>query len=134
MAEFIIPKGKDFIFNIKVIEKDSLLPQDVETLDEISSTVEFIDIENNTCIGPEDITIVRIPDDSTANPLTYLTGLIKISIPSTVTDQMRYELGDKVDGYYLKPVYKCSIDLQFTDTTQNRVVIIDKVLVAPTGC
>ena len=32
MADLIVPKGKEFRFNVKVIEKDSFIAQDVTNL------------------------------------------------------------------------------------------------------
>ena len=137
MADFIIPKGKAFIFNIKVIEKDSLLPQDVEFLDTVNSTIEFINPATNVCIMPEagdPIVIARIPDNIDAVPLTYLNGNISVTIPASYTSKMVSETGDKVDGYYLKPTYKCIFNLVFTDATPSRVVVIDKVYVTIATC
>lgn len=137
MADFVVPKGKEFRFNIKVIEKDSLLPQDVEFLDTVNSTIEFIDPATNVCVVPEvgdPIVITRIPDNATAVPLTYLNGNISVTIPASYTAKMISETGDKVDGYYLKPTYKCILNLIFTDSTPSRVVIIDKVYVTTATC
>ena len=134
MADFIIPKGKEFRFNIKVIEKDSFIPQDVENLDVTASSVKFMDPATLVCIDNTGTVIEIVPDDPLAVPLTYLNGIVGITIPSTVTSLMTVEQGDKVDGYYLKPTYQMIVDLVFTDTTPNRVVVLDKVYVIPASC
>ena len=134
MADLVIPKGKEFRFNVKVIEKDSFIAQDVAHLDLVASSIKFMNSATLVCINNTGIVIELIPDDPLAKPLTYLNGMIGVTIPSTVTALMVPERGDKVDGYYLKPTYQMIIDLVFTDDTPNRVVMLDKVYVMPTSC
>ena len=134
MADLIIPKGKEFKFNIKVIEKDSFIAQDVANLDLVASSVKFMNSATLVCINNTGTIIELIPDDPLATPLTYLKGVIGITIPSTITALMEVERGDKVDGYYLKPTYQMIVDLVFTDSTPNRVVVLDKVYVIPASC
>ena len=134
MANLIVPKGKEFRFSVKVIEKDSFIAQDVTNLDLIASTVKFMNSATMLCIASAGTIIELIPDDPLEDPLTYLNGMIGVTIPSTVTTLMVSERGDKVDGYYLKPTYQMIIDLVFTDDTPNRVVMLDKVYVMPTSC
>ena len=134
MANLIVPKGKEFRFSVKVIEKDSFIAQDVTNLDLIASTVKFMNSATMLCIASAGTIIELIPDDPLEDPLTYLNGMIGVTIPSTVTTLMVSERGDKVDGYYLKPTYQMIIDLVFTDDTPNRVVMLDKVYVIPASC
>ena len=134
MADLIVPKGKEFKFNVKVIEKDSFIAQDVTNLNLITSSVKFMNSATMLCIASAGTIIELIPDDPLEDPLTYLNGMIGVTIPSTVTTLMVSERGDKVDGYYLKPTYQMIIDLVFTDDTPNRVVMLDKVYVMPTSC
>ena len=134
MADLIIPKGKEFRFNIKVIEKDSFIAQDVINLDTTASSVKFMNSATLACINNTGTLIEIIPDDPLATPLTYLNGVIGITIPSTVTTLMVSERGDKVDDYYLKPTYQMIVDLIFTDDTPSRVVVLDKVYVVPASC
>ena len=134
MADLIIPKGKEFKFNIKVIEKDSFIAQDVANLDLVASSVKFMNSATLACINNAGTIIELIPDDPLATPLTYLNGVIGITIPSTITALMEVERGDKVDGYYLKPTYQMIVDLVFTDSTPSRVVVLDKVYVIPASC
>ena len=134
MADLIIPKGKEFKFNIKVIEKDSFIAQDVANLNLSASSVKFMNSTTLACINNTGTLIEIIPDDPLANPLTYLNGVVGVTIPNTVTALMEVERGDKVDGYYLKPTYQMIIELVFTDDTPSRVVILDKVYVIPTSC
>lgn len=134
MSDFIIPKGKEFRFNIKVIEKDSFIAQDVTKLDTVNSSVKFINSATLVCLSNAGIVIKKIADDPLAIPLTYLNGMIGVTIPSTITGLMAIDRGDKVDGYYLKPTYQMIIDLVFTDATPRRVVVLDKVYVVPASC
>ena len=134
MADLIVPKGKEFKFNIKVIEKDSFIAQDVANLNLSVSSVKFMNSATLACIDNTGTLIEIIPDDPLANPLTYLNGVIGVTIPSTVTTLMEVERGDKVDGYYLKPTYQMIVDLVFTDDTPSRVVVLDKVYVVPASC
>ena len=134
MADLIVPKGKEFRFNVKVIEKDSFIAQDVTNLDLVASSVKFMNSATLVCIDNTDILIELVPDDPLDTPLTYLNGVIQVTIPSTVTTLMTVERGDKVDGYYLKPTYQMIIDLVFTDSTPSRVVVLDKVYVIPASC
>ena len=134
MADLIIPKGKEFKFNIKVIEKDSFIAQDVANLNLSASSVKFMNSATLACIDNTGILIELVPDDPLATPLTYLNGVIGITIPSTITALMEVERGDKVDGYYLKPTYQMIVDLVFTDDTPSRVVVLDKVYVIPASC
>ena len=134
MADLIIPKGKEFRFNIKVIEKDSFIAQDVINLDTTASSVKFMNSATMLCIASAGTIIELIPDDPLEDPLTYLNGMIGVIIPSTVTSSMIVERGDKVDGYYLKPTYQMIVDLVFTDSTPSRVVVLDKVYVIPASC
>ena len=101
MADLIVPKGKEFRFNVKVIEKDSFIAQDVTNLDLVASSVKFMNSATLVCIDNTDILIELVPDDPLDTPLTYLNGVIQVTIPSTVTTLMTVERGDKVDGYYL---------------------------------
>lgn len=134
MADLIIPKGKEFKFNIKVIEKDSFIAQDVANLNLSASSVKFMNSATLACIDNTGILIEIIPDDPLATPLTYFNGVVGVTIPNTVTALMEIERGDKVDGYYLKPTYQMVIELVFTDTTPSRVVVLDKVYVVPASC
>lgn len=138
MADFIVPKGKEFQFTLKIIEKDSFLPQDVTTLDTNNSSVTFRELSTMICVPAvigSPITMTPLPDDISVTPLTYLLGRVKVTLPAAYTDQLVFERGDKVDGYYLKPTYEAIISLVFTDTNiPSRTVIIDSVYVIPASC
>ena len=134
MADLIVPKGKEFRFNVKVIEKDSFIAQDVANLDLVASSIKFMNSATLVCINNTGIVIELIPDDPLAVPLTYLNGVIGVTVPSTVTELMEMERGDKVDGYYLKPTYQMIIDLVFTDDTPSRVAVLGKVYVVQASC
>ncbi len=120
MADFVIPKGQDFEFSIKVIEKDSFLAQDLTNM----STAKFrlIKLDDSSLVTTIDMVLV----DAT-------NGILKGSIANTVTSTLVLDRGSKEDGYYLKPVYQGSMTITFSDGTESINVLIDKILVAPTG-
>ena len=126
MSDFIVPKGKEFRFNIKVIEKDSFIAQDVTNLDTVNSNVKFINPATNVCLSNTGITIEKVP--------VYTNGVISVTVPSSITNLMVVNRGEEVDGYYLKPTYQMIIELIFTDSTPDRVVVLDKVYVIPASC
>ena len=134
MADFVIPKGKEFRFNVKVIEKDSFIPEDITNLDTANSSIKFMKSDTMVCIDNTGIVIEKVPDDPLADPLTYLNGIVGVTVPSTITALMEIDRGTKVDNYYLKPTYQMIVDLVFTDTTPSRVVVLDKVYVIPASC
>ena len=120
MADFIIPKGQDFEFSIRVIEKDSFLAQDLTNMD--SAVFRLIDIVTQELVTSVDMTVVDA-----------LNGVLKGTIPSTDTAMLSILRGPAEDGYYLKAGYQGSMTITFTDGTESINVLIDKVLVAPTG-
>lgn len=126
MSDFIIPKGKEFRFNIRVIEKDSFIAQDITNLSVSSSSVKFINPATSVCLSNTGITIEKVPD--------YANGVITVTIPATITSLMTVNRGEEVDGYYLKPTYQMIVELVFTDSTPDRVVVLDKVYVVPASC
>jgi hypothetical protein len=123
MSDFIIPKGKEYKFTVRVIEKDSFLPQDLTTM--TSTTVELI--QRSTGCKVESVTPV------TTIVLDAINGMLEVTMPSGYTDALVVERGDAVDGYYLKPVYQCIITVKFSNLP-DVLSIIDKVYVTPTGC
>jgi len=133
MADFIIPKGKEFVFTVTIMEKNTFLPQDVEFFDPISSGIQFRELSTMTCTAGN-VTMVKVADDITANPLTYKGGVIKVTVPGTLTTLMNYERGDKVDGYYLKPTYEAIITVGFSDGTPTRTVMLEDIYVIPAEC
>ena len=133
MSDFIIPKGKNFIFTVTVMEKGTLLTQDVQNFDAINSSVQFRELATMTCV-PGNCILQKIPDDATVSPLTYKSGIVEVTVPSTITVNMNYERGDKVDGYYLKPTYEGIITIAFTDNTPTRTVMLENIYVIPATC
>lgn len=130
MADFIIPKGKEFVFTVTVMEKETFLTQDVSNFDPSKSDVQFRELSTMS-ITPGTVTMVKLPDDETAPTLTYSGGRIKVTIPASLTSQMSFERGEKVDGYYLKPTYEAIITIGFTDDTPTRTVILQNIYVIP---
>jgi len=133
MSDFIIPKGKDFEFTVTIMEKGTLLTQDVQNFDAINSSVQFRELATMTCVAGN-CTLEKIPDDATASPLTYKKGKIKVIVPNTLTTLMNTERGEKVDGYYLKPTYEGIITIGFSDNTPTRTVLLENIYVIPATC
>lgn len=119
-----IPKGKDYAFNITVIEKDSFLPQDLTNIDLPNSSFELV-LLSTLCKVEVGTTTIEVLD--------ALNGVLKVSLDNVLTDSLEYSRGEQVDNYYLKPTYQGIIQVKFTDTTPDRTAIIEKVYVAPTG-
>lgn len=124
MSDFIVPKGRDYVFTVKILDKDSFLPRDLATMTSI--VVDFIDNTTNCSVDAQGAVIAY-------EVLDALNGLVKVTVPSVYTSLLTSERGDKVDGYYLKPVYKCVITVKFSDDS-DVLSIIDKVYVQPIGC
>lgn len=124
MAEFRIPKGKPYQFTVRVIAKDSFLPQDLTDLE--SNTFELIDWDTMIKYSTTIVGTVQ------GNPLD---GVLKFSLDSAYTGGLEVARGEKVDGYYIKPGYQGIVTLTFTadSAIENRVTTIEKVYVVPTG-
>ena len=139
MADFIIPQGEEFKFTMKVITNDSFLPQSVADLVDIgvAGSATKVKIQNRdtlACLVSTGVTIEKIPDDVEAVPLTYLNGMLSVTLPSTLTAQMVSDRADKIDDYYLKPTYQILITLDFNDVYPTRTAMIKDVFVLPTTC
>ena len=134
MADFIIPKGKAYTFTIKVMEKDSFLPQDLTYT--ATATIELLLLSTGASV----FTTVMTVDNA-------LNGVLKCTIPTAQTDLLTIDRGPKVDGYYLRPTHQALITVTFTETpadnTADPVVpaytdptiftILNEVFVAPTS-
>ena len=124
MAEFIIPKDKPYQFTVRVVAKDSFLAQDLTDMD--TATFELIDY-NTSCLYDAPVAGVVQNDP--------LDGVLKFSLTDVYTGGLLTDRGPKVDGYYMKPTYQGVVTITFTDPLiENRVTIIQKVYVTPTGC
>ena len=122
--DFKIPRGKEFVFRVKIYDADSFLPQDLTNIDLANTSITLQKLSDlSAAVG----TVTFVVD---GDPLD---GWLLVTIPDTMTALLDYERGDKVDGYYSKPMYQAVIDIQFTDTTPSRVAIISEIKVVPTG-
>ena len=120
MSDFIIPKGKDFAFTIKVIEKDSFLPQDLTNM--LSATIDFFSAADGCKVHTVTLVVVDA-----------LNGVLKGTMPPADTNLFIVDRGAKEDGYYLKANYQGAVTVTFSDTTQAISTLISKVYVSPTG-
>lgn len=119
-----ILKGKNYIFIVTVIEKDSFLPQDLTNMDIGNSSFELINL-STLCKVTSGTTTISIVD--------ALNGILQIELDSVLTESLDYSRGDAVDNYYLKPTYQGIIQIKFTDSTLDRNAIIEKIYIAPVG-
>jgi len=122
VADFVIPKGKDYSFNVTVMEKDSFLAQDLTSMSVATFTLYN---QNDMC---------QYGDPITGIVVDVQNGVLKFTLPSTYTEGLSYERGSKVDGYYLKPVYNAVVEVTFTDSIEPIIALMNKVYVAPLGC
>jgi len=148
MADFIIPKGREFVFTVTIMQKDSFLTQDVEFFDPNNSDVQFRKLADMTCVTAGTVTMEKVADPVTydengnPNPTSYKSGRIKVTVDSARTADMDVgERGSKVDGYYLRPMYEGIITVAFTesssgadDASPTRTVLLENIYVIPATC
>jgi hypothetical protein len=134
MATLKIPKGKTYTFSITVLEKNSYLPKDLANMDMTNSSFSLVKLDTLAPVVGT-ITLTRIPDTKIliTDPDTYLNGKVSVSIPDTVTGDLVFERGDKVDGYYGKPTYEGVISIVFTNSTSSIVTVLTDIVVVPLG-
>jgi len=120
MADFVIPKGMDFEFQITVKEKESFIAQDLTNMN--VATFNLLDIETQAKVATSSLTVIDA-----------LNGVLGGILTSSITSGLTVYRGSKEDGYYLKPGYQGSITITFTDSTESINVLISKIYIAPTG-
>lgn len=120
MEDFIIPKGSDFTFTIKVIEKDSFLAQDLTNMD--TATIEVFKIEDFCKMFTTTMTV----QDA-------LNGILEGTMIAANTATLAVTRGGVEDNYYLKAGYQAHISITFTDATLPITVLLDRVYVSPIG-
>ena len=120
MADFIVPKGIDYTFTIKVMENESFIPHDLTTI--TAAKIDIIDIA----------TSVKLFTVSTYVVVSAVEGTLKFVLPAVDTVNMLSARGDKVDDYYLKPTYQAVITITGSGFTEI-LSVIDKVYVIPVG-
>lgn len=96
MSDFIIPQGKEFQFTIKIIEKDSFLAQDVETFDDVNSSMQFRSYLDESCVAQSvgDIMMEKVADDNL--PITVATYA---DLPETGSLTAIYTVTDTATDY-----------------------------------
>ena len=119
MASLTIIKNKAYEFTVYVKEEDSFTAQDLT--DFSSSTMTII----SYAAVPETIGTISLTVLDSAN------GVLKGTIPATITGLMASVRGDEVDGFYLKPAYQGLLSIVFSGDTTDRNVLIDKIYVTP---
>jgi len=121
MADFTVPQNKDFTFTVKVMEKDSFLPQDLTNMD--TANIEFTDIVTMCSIFSTPMTVTDA-----------LNGGLVSTLLAADTALLTVERGPGVDGYYPVVSHQALITITFTDTTPTIFTQITEVFVIPTGC
>lgn len=88
-----------------------------------------LSIVPGTCI------VSKVPDDKLlpTDPDTFLNGRVSVTIPDSITSTLVYERGDKVDGYYYKPVYEGVVTIGFSDAQADIIAVVPDIYVVPTG-
>jgi len=121
MISMIIPKGRDYSFTVKVLQRDSFLPQDLTNMSNTSS-LRLIESESGSTI-------------ITATPQIYdaHNGILECTLVDSDTNSLKTERGDKVDGYYSKPLYKALLEVKFTDDTAPVTTVIDNIATIAVG-
>lgn len=121
MADFVVPKNKDYTFTVNVKEKESFLAQDLTNMS--TATIEFILLSTGCPVTSEVMTV----QDA-------LNGILKCTIPAAKTNLLTVIRGSEVDDYYLKPAHQALITITFTDSTPTVFTVLPKVYATPTGC
>ena len=119
MADFVIPKGKAYSFNIYVKDDTSVIPKDLSNM--TAATFEVV-AANDSC------TMFTI----TLTVVDALNGVLTGTISSVQSSELAIERGSKADGYYLKPLYQALIHVTFSDAADISVLLED-VYVHPEG-
>lgn len=109
-TKFTITRGFDntFVFTIKA--NGSTLPLIIEGSDTFSATLIDLDTDTPQVTKPMIVT-------------NAIAGQVTLSFTSEETSALVKDRGDKVDRYYLRPVYKLLIECD----TQNNGKFIAKV-------
>lgn len=121
MANFTVPKNKDYTFTVRVTEKDSFLPQDLTNM--ATATIEFTQLELMCSVFVESMTV----SDA-------LNGELRCTLLAADTNLLTVLRGPEVDGFYPKPSHQGLITVTFSDATPTVFTQIPKVYVIPTGC
>jgi len=127
VSQFILPKGREFTFNVTVYEADSFLPQNLDNVSAIQYSMFRLDDASTKYIpssGPS--TLTGTVKDST-------NGIITFVITDNYSSDLEIERGPKVDNYYIKPSYEATIYISFSDDTPDKFVKIPKVYVSSAG-
>jgi len=119
-----IPQGSAYSFIVTINAVDSFLPQDLTAID-LANTTFTLYKAADLCTVTAGTTTITVID--------AINGRLQVDLDETLTSSLTYERGDKVDGYYLKPVYQGKLTVKFTDSTPTRNAIVEGICVAPTG-
>ena len=121
MTEFVIPKGKEFEFTIKVIESDSFIAQNLSSV-VVTPTLKIVDKAAPTA------TVISVNLTVT----DAVNGMLEGTIPPEQTALLDYLRGGAEDGYYLKPKYMGVVEVDPV-TVPKITTIIEDIYLTPTG-
>lgn len=128
MADFIIPKGEDYYFKLKILAQNSIYPQSLKDMS--SFTMKIFDRATGETVIPEDGGSIAYEHD---NP-EKLNGIINVHLTDLQTDLLTVNKSDSVDGYYLKAAYQASIKIEFSDLELFPIFsTVDEIFVSQTG-
>ena len=115
MSDFIVPKNKDYTFTVRVMEKDSFLPQDLTNM--VSATIEFTQLELMCGVFSTVMTVIDYTADDTT---TTLLSTSTDSLSELITGAMVFDV-DNSKMYTFVPADEVNVDLtleDFTDTSR----------------
>jgi len=115
--------GAPYTFTVKVLQRDSYLPQNVAGLDTANSSFTLTALR----------TLTRVPGNAVFSVENAAEGKIRVSVPSSITNGLLHLRGEAVDNYYPKPAYQGELTLLFTDGNATRSVVVGDIRVVPKG-
>lgn len=120
MFDFTIPKGLDYTFVIKVLQKNTQSPQSLVSLSSAKLIV----------FSKEDLKTVFNIDMVVSNAVN---GVLKCTIPTAKTSLLKVFRGRKEENYYIKSGYQGNMNMIFSDNTLDINMLIKDIFVIPTG-
>ena len=109
--KFVINKSLKNEYVLVIKQQGSLQP--MEIIEDDSFTMRLYELGTDTLIA----TITETPDaNGSISAPAGLTGKITITLNEALTSTLKSEKGSKADRYYVKPMYRASIDC---DTDNN---------------
>jgi len=108
--KFVINKSLKNEYTLVIKQQGSMLPMEITAND--SFIMRLYELGTDTLIA----TITETPDaNGSISAPAGLTGKITITLNEALTITLKSEKGSKADRYYVKPMYRASIDCVTTN-------------------